>query len=1019
MHASRTPAEEHPLTTSARSAPAIPTRSPFVPSPSQRAAIEAPPRATLVLAGPGAGKTFCLIERIRFLIEEHGIDPARICAFTFTNKAAGEIAHRLEGRLGALTASRIKRGTIHAFCAELLRELGADVLLEPGFGIADEEYQLGVLRRIEGPRRWHRRVLNRFSAHRFRGDPLGHDDALLFEQYERYLRRQKVVDFDMLVLEAATLLERDGPGAIVRARWDVILVDEFQDLNPVQYRVVRALARDHRHVFAVGDDEQSIYSWAGADPRVFKDFSNDFGVSQSAIHLEDNKRCPANVIALARKLVSVNTPLFDMPREQRTDRVSRFPVSVFRFDDDAAEMAWLIDHVRRDREASGHAWGDVALLYRTHDIGNNLEAAFLNAGIPCRLALGRALADDPIVAYVIAALRVIVHPNDEVLRDAFFSTVLPRSLFDEARAQAERSRHDLRRQLNAMQAKLQRGDGRGRHIRRALIDWRNLEALGKAHTTLGGLVQELLSRRVGKLRSILDERHEDISDPASHPEVVVLADRLRTARERRATIVLARMGGVEIALKGMLLATGFTSVVVEGRDSTSGAWEPGDDESFPASIGLMAADRVRIAPTDTASVGIALGVFKALQLVAMGDHAEKFSDFTAIDLETTGRENTRCEIVEIAAVRVRDGRIVDELHAVVRPRVPIEPGATATHGYSEADVADKPYFEEVWPKFREFCGDDVVVAHNGYEFDFRILTRMARELPQPFDLCTYDTLPLARDLFPTSRKLEHLAPMLGVDTGRSHRALDDTRALAQVVIKLDDVKLQRARKTALVNLLDHLGIALALSDDAALDDEGRMFRTITRPYALGRYTTCLDAYEREQGDDASVPAVDEVIERLGGAELMLKLRADRTADERYPQAMLRLRRLLDEIPGGTLTDQIAQFLERAVLSKWDGLEPERRRVNLLTLHSTKGLEFSRVYIVGVEDSQLPGGSPSKGATKEEIEEGRRLLYVGMTRTKERLVMTHVLTRAGKETRGHRFLDEMGATLTEPEQGEVS
>ena len=311
---------------------------------------------------------------------------------------------------------------------------------------------------------------------------------------------------------------------------------------------------------------------------------------------------------------------------------------------------------------------------------------------------------------------------------------------------------------------------------------------------------------------------------------------------------------MEIALKGMLLATGFTSVVVEGRDSTSGAWEPGDDESFPASIGLVAADRVRIAPTDTASVGIALGVFKALQLVAMGDHAEKFSDFTAIDLETTGRENTRCEIVEIAAVRVRDGRIVDELHAVVRPRVPIEPGATATHGYSEADVADKPYFEEVWPKFREFCGDDVVVAHNGYEFDFRILTRMARELPQPFDLCTYDTLPLARDLFPTSRKLEHLAPMLGVDTGRSHRALDDTRALAQVVIKLDDVKLQRARKTALVNLLDHLGIALALSDDAALDDEGRMFRTITRPYALGRYTTCLDAYEREQGDDASVPA---------------------------------------------------------------------------------------------------------------------------------------------------------------------
>src|SRR5215210_1618128 len=117
---------------------------PLVASPSQRKAIEASARALLVLAGPGAGKTFCLTERIHFLIEKLGFDPARICAFTFTNKAAGEIAHRLEVRLGD-AAAKIKRGTIHAFCAELLRELGAHVLLEQGFGIADEEYQLNTL----------------------------------------------------------------------------------------------------------------------------------------------------------------------------------------------------------------------------------------------------------------------------------------------------------------------------------------------------------------------------------------------------------------------------------------------------------------------------------------------------------------------------------------------------------------------------------------------------------------------------------------------------------------------------------------------------------------------------------------------------------------------------------------------------------------------------------------------------------------------------------------------------------
>jgi DNA helicase-2/ATP-dependent DNA helicase PcrA len=1020
-----------PLTTSPASAPAYSLPVPLIPTPSQRDAIEAPARATLVLAGPGAGKTFCLIERIHFLIEQHRVDPARICAFTFTNKAAGEIEHRLSDRLGTLAASKIKRGTIHAFCAELLRELGADVLLEPGFGIADEEYQLNILRRIEGPKRWHRSVLNRFSAHRFRGDSLGQDDALLFEQYERYLHRQRVVDFDMLVLKAADLLERDGPGAIMRARWDVVLVDEFQDLNPVQYRVIAALARDHRHIFGVGDDEQSIYSWAGADPQVFRTFMNEFGIVQP-IHLEDNKRCPGNVVALARKLINVNTPLFDLPREQRVARESPHPIDTLVFDNDTDEVRWIIDDIRREKADEGHDWGAVALLYRQHKIGERIEAAFSNAGIPSRLAQGRALSDDPIVGYVIAALRVIASPEDEVLRDAFFSAVLPRALYDEARAQAEASRHDLRRQLNKMQSKFQRADSRGRHIRRALIDWRNLEALGKAHSTIGSLVQELLSRRVGKLKSVLDDRHEDISDPITHPQVVVLADRLREARANKATIVLPRLNGIEVALKAMLSATGFDAICQPnaGPGSPAQAQVPHAFGSLDMTQSLAMTDlfedqqlaafgiepqkkRVHIDANDTASLGIALGMFKALQLVAMADHEERFSDFTAIDLETTGRDTSKCEIVEIAAVRVRDGKIAETMHALVKPGIPIEPKAAETHGISEADVADKPSFDAVWPDFHAFCGDDVVVAHNGYEFDFRILTRMAKDLPQKFDLCTYDTLPLARDLFPTSKKLEHLAPMFGIDTGTSHRALDDTKALALVVLALDGVKVQRARKTALVNLLDNLGIALALSDDATLDDEGRMFKGLTRPYALGRYTTCLELYERETAGDLSIPGVEEVIERLGGAQLMLKIRTEKTADERYPQAMTRLRRVLDEIPAGQLETQIALFLERAALSKWDGLEPARHRVNLLTLHSTKGLEFSRVYIVGVEDSQLPGGSPTKGASPFEIEEARRLLYVGMTRTIDRLVMTHVLSREEKETRGHRFLDEMGVSLVPP------
>lgn len=972
--------------------------SAFGPSPSQQLAIEAPAGPLLVLAGPGAGKTFCLIERIRHLIERLHVDPSRICAFTFTNKAAGEIEHRLESTLGSVAASKIKRGTIHAFCAELLRELGASVLLEPGFGIADEDYQLGALRRIEGPRRWHRNTLNRFSAHRFRGDALMQDDALLFEQYERFLSQRKLVDFDTLVLKAADLLERDGEGKAVRSRWDVVLVDEFQDLNPVQYRVVRALARDHEHVFGVGDDEQSIYSWAGADPAVFRSFVNDFRIA-TPIHLEENRRCPRDVAAIARKLVTVNTPIFENRISPRADRDSSFPIATHTFATDDDEVAWIIGDVRRDRDAFRHEWGHVALLYRTHDIGNRLEAAFLNAGIPCRLAQGRALSEDPVVAYVIAALRVIGNPKDDVYRDAFFGIVLPRALFDEARAQAEAQRIDLRRLLNQMATKLPRAHEAGRQVRRALTDWRNLEALGKAHATLGSLVQELLSRRVGKVRSVLDDRHDEISDPIKHREVVDLAERLRVARETGSDIVLPRMGGVEIAIKGMLTGIGFKNVLVELDPS-------------------LRLDGTRIDHADCPTLGIALGVFKAAQLIEMAEHDAKFDTFTVIDLETTGRDTAKCEIVEIAAVRVRGGQVVDTLASFVRPSIPIEPQAEEKHGIGAADVSNAPTFAEIWPTFREFCGDDVIVAHNGYDFDFRILGRMVRAIGERFDLCTYDTLPLARDLFPTSKKLEHLAPMFGIETGRSHRALDDTTALAHLVLALDGVKLQRARKTALVNLLDWLGVGLALSDDAAMSGEARLFRGIARTFALGRYSNCLDAYEREQGEDVSIPTVDELIDRLGGAELMVKIRTDKSADERYPQAMVRLRRLIDEIPDGPLDAQTSLFLERAVLSKWDGFEPEHLRVNLLTLHSTKGLEFSRVYVVGVEDSQMPGGSPTKGATPAEVEEARRLLYVGMTRTKDRLVMTRVERRAGKETRGHQFLDEMSITPTRPDARET-
>ena len=957
---------------------------PHVASVSQRLAIEAPPGPTLVLAGPGAGKTFCLIERIRFLIEELDVDPTRICAFTFTNKAADEIATRLARQLGS-RAEGVKRRTLHAFCAELLREYGSHVNLPAGFGIADEDYQLAVLRRLAPKLSTPRKVLTQFSVHRLRGDHLYPDTERIYARYEDVLSRRNVVDFDTLVVKAVELLEQTTAAPEIRSRWNVLLVDEFQDLNPKQYAVIHALAREHRHVFAVGDDEQSIYAWAGADPRAFKSFMNDFGIIEP-VCLRENRRCPHHIFELARRLIVNNPPIFENRAVPHADRTSPFDVSSLHFDSDEAELEWVVSDIVRDRTAFGHGLGEIAVLYRKHQIGNEIEAALLNASIPCRLAHGRALSEEPIVAYVLAALRVIAYPHDDVVRDGFFTTTLPSPLMHDARARARSTKRDITRALYDMSKRLPKGDANGKRIRLALSRYRNLTAVERAHASIDALIADLLSQNV-KPRSPLEERHEELTDPADHAEVRALVERFRRARDGDRFIDLPRLGGAEIAIRAMLAQVGVTARMVTGATAEGDA----------------------IAPNDAPTLGLVLATFKAAQMLEIGDSSDLFRDFTAIDIETTDRDTETAEIVEIAAIRVRDGTIVETFASLVKPDGSISAGAMDQHGIRAVDVAPAPPFADIWPKFAAFCGDDIIVAHNGYHFDFHILKRMVRALGKRFELCMYDTLPLARDLFRTSRKLPELARVLGIDAGRSHRALDDARTLAQVFLELGTLKLQRARTTALANLLDLVGVGLALSDKQSLCPEALLFRDFCVPYALGRYSSCLEMYERERGADESLPGVDEVIEALGGTKLMVKIRTEKTAHERYPATMLRLRRLITHVEDGPLPAQILTFLERVALSaKGDGVDVDRDRVNLLTLHSTKGLEFSRVYVVGVEDAQMPGRPPSGMETPpEEVQEARRLLYVGMTRTKERLVLSRAAVRNGNPTGGHRFLDEMG------------
>ncbi|PYO59867.1 MAG: hypothetical protein DMD70_10550, partial [Gemmatimonadetes bacterium] len=901
--------------------------------------------------------------------------------------------------------------------------------LRKGFGVADEQYQKVILGRLHVPLEQRGSLLNRFSRHRVQklDYALTADDARLYREYAVWLAHRNMLDFDDLVTKAEELLRTRGDIAdAIAARWDYLLVDEFQDVNAVQYDLLKRVAVPHGNFFAVGDDEQSIFTWTGADPYVLVRFGRDYEIDRPIV-LDKNCRCSRQIFETARRVLAQNPQLFE--KQLSAEQESPYEVGAFAFRDEEEEASWLLEDILGDHAASGLGWGDYAVLYRRHKVGEYLEGRLVRAGIPCRLARGRSLVEDDVIKYVIAALRIVRDPGDPVALEAFARCVLSAHFLQEVLASppfplsANAERGDAGDFLAAVRTLARRRpaqDPDTKKLWRLVFQVENLRALPRAHQALAPLVDEILSQSVGPYRNALEERHDELSDPADNPEAVRLAERLSRAIAGEQGIVIEPQGGLEIALRGMLAAAGVRHVPsqatgpLQPRGTAPGFTHPGEV----------------LRREDGGEHGLALTLFKALQLVHAQELDTALERYVTFDLETTDKDAEVCEVVEVGAVRVVDGEIVDRFHTLVRPYRPITPGATKVHGYTDAEVRGAPSFGEVWPEFRAFIGDDVLIAHNGQHFDIPVLRRLAAGRDGVDSLVFYDTLPLVRSLSRDSAKLEDLALRFGIDAGRAHHALDDAVTLARVYRELERQRGIRARKAVLVNLLDYLGLALALEQGAGSREQALLFN-IAKFYTLGRYSDALAFYEMErERTGGSAPPVDEVIKRLGGPALMTRLRAEPDPAQRYPAAVARLRALMDEPSssppdplspmvssppdplsttwrGGTLEENIDRLLERVALSTSDGIEVAPDRVNLLTLHSTKGLEFSRVYIVGVEDYQIPGLRETKENRQAEVQEARRLVYVGMTRARERLVLTRVERRFGMDAGGSGFLEEMG------------
>lgn len=381
--------------------------------------------ALLVFAGAGSGKTRVITYRIANLVASEHVAPYRILAVTFTNKAAGEMRHRLEGMLGDV-ARDLWVGTFHATSAKLLRRYGTPVGVNSNFLIYDATDQRAIVTRIVRdfdlderrypPRAMLSRILGEKQEGRGPAD-MALDSYLdeaaqrIYVEYDKRLRAANAVDFEDLILLMVRLAESDTPeGRAIRGKFSHVLVDEFQDTNRMQYALLRALVRETGNLMVVGDDDQSIYRWRGADVRNIRGFRHDFDGAQ-VVKLEQNYRSTKRIVESALAVIKPSRER--EPKELWTENDEGERIKVIAVADERDEAAVVLDVVRKARE-SGIKLSEIAVFYRVHAQSRVLEEGMRAANFPYQIIGGMKFFDRAEVKDALSYLRLLVNPQSDV-----------------------------------------------------------------------------------------------------------------------------------------------------------------------------------------------------------------------------------------------------------------------------------------------------------------------------------------------------------------------------------------------------------------------------------------------------------------------------------------------------------------------------------------------------------------------------------------------------------------------------
>lgn len=382
----------------------------------------------MVLAGPGSGKTRVLTHRVAYLVREAGIDPTNILAVTFTNKAAREMAERLEGLIGP-RRERLTVGTFHAICARILRRHIHHLGYDNSFIIYDSDDQQRVVKQALKELNLDEKVYRPAAIHaaisRAKNELQGPEEfttkarsyweevaGRVFEHYAARLKECNAVDFDDLLVLTVRLF-REAPGILESYRdcWRFIHVDEFQDTNVVQYDIIKLLAEKHRNVFVVGDIDQGIYGWRGADYRNILRFGKDFPEVREVL-LEQNYRSTQTILDAATAVIRHNPNRKE--KQLWTEKGKGPQIIVFEAYNEQEEAEFIVREIRRLTSRGGVARRDCAVMYRTNAQSRAIEDAFVRAHMPYILVGGTRFYERREIKDLLAYLRLLHNPFDVV-----------------------------------------------------------------------------------------------------------------------------------------------------------------------------------------------------------------------------------------------------------------------------------------------------------------------------------------------------------------------------------------------------------------------------------------------------------------------------------------------------------------------------------------------------------------------------------------------------------------------------